>query len=46
MAIHLSLFLYCPEGRYPITEFRRDGKVVIAQAVVPDIDVGGLLVGN
>ena len=31
---------------HPITEVRRDGKTVTAQAVVPDIDVGGLLFGN
>ena len=41
-----DLYGYNSGGRYPITEFRRDGKVVIAQAVVPDIDVDGLLVGN
>ena len=31
---------------YPITETRRDGRAVIAQAVVLDIDLGGLLLGN
>ena len=31
---------------YPITDVRRNGTTVTAQAVVPDIDVGGLLFGN
>ena len=31
---------------HPITDVQRDGKTVTAQAVVPDIDVGGLLFGN
>ena len=31
---------------HPITDVRRNGTTVTAQAVVPDIDVGGLLFGN
>ena len=31
---------------HPITDVRRDGTTVTALAVVPDIDVGGLLLGN
>ena len=31
---------------HPVTGVRRDGKLVTAQAVVPDIDVAGLLLGN
>jgi hypothetical protein len=32
--------------RYPITGIRRDGETIIAQGVVLDTDVGGLLLGN
>ena len=31
---------------HPVTDVRRDGTTVTAQAAVPDIDVGGLLFGN
>ena len=41
-----DLYGYNSGGHYPITEIRREGKVVIAQAAVPDIDVEGLLLGN
>ena len=41
-----DLYGYNSGGQYPITEIRREDKVVIAQAVVPDIDVEGLLLGN
>jgi hypothetical protein len=41
-----TLYGYNSGEEHPITEIRRDGRTVIAQAVVPDIDLGGLVLGN
>ena len=41
-----DLYGYNSGRDYPITEIRREDKVVIAQAVMPDIDVEEMSLGN